>query len=179
MNLSPTTSPKVGRAGRKGSMRRPRAPSHIPPPTQESHENALYALRAYLNGRTCYDTFPISFRIIVLDTKLEVRKALHCLLINGAHPSLDLLYLYKVFIAWDRLGFAGVVSAPLWNSEKSCFAGMFTVNDIIHIIQYYYKSASSIDSVVADVEMLRLESLRGEPLVFLTLYPVQPLTRNT
>lgn len=58
---------------------------------------------------------------------------------------------------------AGVVSAPLWNSDKSCFAGMFTVSDIIHLIQYYYKSSSSTyDSAAADVENLRLESLRGE-----------------
>lgn len=55
----------------------------------------------------------------------------------------------------------GVVSAPLWNSEKSCFAGMFTVSDIIHLIQYYYKS-STYEGAAADVETLCLESLRGE-----------------
>ena len=56
--------------------------------------------------------------------------------------------------------FLGVVSAPLWNSERSCFAGMFTVSDIIHLIQYYYK-CSSYDAAAADVETFRLESLRG------------------
>ncbi|KAI0793447.1 hypothetical protein C8Q75DRAFT_840880 [Abortiporus biennis] len=130
--LSPTNSPKVKR---KGSVRRPRAGSHLPAPTQETHDNALYAIRTYLKGRTSYDTFPVSFRLIVLDSKLEVRKALQCLLLNG------------------------VVSAPLWNSEKSCFAGMFTVSDIIHLIQYYYKT-STYDAVAADVEVFRLESLR-------------------
>jgi 5'-AMP-activated protein kinase regulatory gamma subunit len=55
---------------------------------------------------------------------------------------------------------AGVVSAPLWNSEKSVFAGMFTVSDIIHLIQYYYHT-SSYDNAAADVETFRLESLRG------------------
>lgn len=55
---------------------------------------------------------------------------------------------------------AGVVSAPLWNSEKSCFAGMLTVLDIIHLIQYYYHTAS-YDTAAADVETFRLESLRG------------------
>jgi len=53
-----------------------------------------------------------------------------------------------------------VVSAPLWNSDESKFAGMLTVLDIIHLIQYYYHNAS-YDSAVADVEHFRLESLRG------------------
>jgi len=134
--LSPTTSPKVKR---KGSVRRPRAGSHVPPgpPTPETHDAALNAIRNYLKGRTSYDTFPVSFRLIVLDSKLEVRKALQCLLLNG------------------------VVSAPLWNSEKSCFAGMFTVSDIIHLIQFYYKSTTqTYDTVAADVDLFRLESLR-------------------
>lgn len=60
----------------------------------------------------------------------------------------------------------GVVSAPLWNSEKSVFTGMFTVSDIIHLIQYYYHT-SSYDNAAADVETFRLESLRGmyRPLI--------------
>lgn len=37
---------------------------------------------------------------------------------------------------------------------------MLTVLDIIHLIQYYYRTAS-YDSAVADVEHFRLESLRG------------------
>ncbi|KAI1797825.1 CBS-domain-containing protein [Ganoderma leucocontextum] len=132
VTLSPAGSPRVRR---RGSTRRPRAGSHLPPFTQESHDAALYAIRTYLKGRTSYDTFPVSFRLIVLDSKLEVKKALQCLLLNG------------------------VVSAPLWNSEKSRFAGMFTVSDIIHLIQYYYRS-SSYDAAAADVETFRLESLR-------------------
>ncbi|KAH9944434.1 uncharacterized protein BXZ73DRAFT_39960 [Epithele typhae] len=131
-NLTPNSSPRVRR---KGSTRRPRAGSHLPPITQESHDAALAAIRTYLKGRTCYDTFPVSFRLIVLDSKLEVKKALQCLLING------------------------VVSAPLWNSERSCFAGMFTVSDIIHLIQYYYQ-CWSYDAAASDVETFRLESLR-------------------
>ena len=41
---------------------------------------------------------------------------------------------------------------------------MFTVSDIIHLIQYYYRS-SSYDAAAADVETFRLESLRG-PSIF-------------
>ncbi|KAI0704866.1 CBS-domain-containing protein [Cytidiella melzeri] len=152
--LSPATSPKVKR---KISVRRPRAGSHLPPLTPEAHDAALYSIRAYLRSHTSYDSFPVSFRMIVLDAKLEVRKALQCLLSNG------------------------VVSAPLWNSDKSCFAGMFTVSDIIHLIQYYYKS-SNYDSAAADVETLRLESLREiekelgvEPPPLLREYPAATL----
>ncbi|KAI0043215.1 CBS-domain-containing protein [Auriscalpium vulgare] len=136
-SLSPT-SPKVRR---KPSARRTRAGSHLPPvQTQETHDAALHSIRAFLKSRTSYDAFPISFRLIVLDSQLEVKKALQCLLLNGQLAS-------------------GVVSAPLWNSDKSLFAGMFTVSDIIHLIQYYYHT-SSYDNAAADVETFRLESLR-------------------
>ncbi|EPQ60764.1 CBS-domain-containing protein [Gloeophyllum trabeum ATCC 11539] len=124
--MSATLSPK-----RKSSQRRGRAISHVPPrQVQELNDAALNSIRAYLRGRQSYDAFPVSFRLIVLDTKLEVRKALQC-----------------------------VVSAPLWNSEKATFAGMLTVQDIIHLIQYYYHT-SSYDNAAADVETFRLESLR-------------------
>ncbi|KAI6007363.1 hypothetical protein EDD15DRAFT_2210735 [Pisolithus albus] len=132
--LSPTQASRTPK--RKSSTRRPRAPSHLPPvQSQEAHDAALHAIRNVLKGRTCYDAFPVSYRLIVLDTKLNVKKALQCLLLNG------------------------VVSAPLWNSEKSKFAGMLTVLDIIHLIQYYYDNAN-YDTATADVETFRLESLR-------------------
>ncbi|KAF8078560.1 hypothetical protein FPV67DRAFT_1465675 [Lyophyllum atratum] len=131
--LSPTNSPKLVR--RRVSTRR-RAGSHLAPySAQESHDAALGAIRLFLRGHTSYDAFPVSFRLIVLDTKLNVKKALQCLLLNG------------------------VVSAPLWNSDKSRFAGMLTVLDIIHLIQYYYHTAS-YDYAATDVETFRLESLR-------------------
>ena len=150
----PNNSPRVVR--RRGSTRRPRAVSHLPPFTQESHDGALAAIRAYLKGRTCYDTFPVSFRLIVLDSKLEVKKALQCLLINGPFSFLSFAHALTSCLLISP----GVVSAPLWNSEKSCFAGMFTVSDIIHLIQYYY-NCSSYDDATSDVETFRLESLRG------------------
>ncbi|KAJ9109895.1 hypothetical protein QFC19_001875 [Naganishia cerealis] len=41
------------------------------------------------------------------------------------------------------------------------FIGMFTVSDIIHLIQYYYQS-TSYEGAAADVERFRLESIRGK-----------------
>jgi 5'-AMP-activated protein kinase, regulatory gamma subunit len=151
--LSPSQqSPKIRR---KQSTRRPRAPSHLPPyqQTHETHDAALQNIRAFLRGRISYDAFPVSFRIIVLDIKLEVKKALQCLLNNGA-------YRRPSFLSNSSRLSAGVVSAPLWNSEKSRFAGMLTVSDIIHLIQYYWNT-SDYTAVTADVESFRLESLRG------------------
>ncbi|KAF5390279.1 hypothetical protein D9757_002876 [Collybiopsis confluens] len=129
-NLLPP-SPSVVR--RRTSTRR-RAGSNLPP-LQDGHYASLHAIRSFLKGRICYDAFPISFRLIILDTKLSVKRALQCLLMNS------------------------VVSAPLWNSEKSEFAGMLTVLDIIHLIQYYWRTAS-YDFAAEDVETLRLEKLR-------------------
>ncbi|KAJ4486215.1 CBS-domain-containing protein [Lentinula aciculospora] len=114
------TSPSIRRA----STRR-RAGSNLPP-LQDSHHGALQAIRTFLKGRICYDAFPISFRLIVLDTKLSVKRALQCLLMNS------------------------VVSAPLWNSDKSEFAGMLTVLDIIHLIQYYWRTRASYDFATED-----------------------------
>jgi 5'-AMP-activated protein kinase regulatory gamma subunit len=54
----------------------------------------------------------------------------------------------------------GVVSAPLWNSQTSSFAGMLTVLDIIHLIQYYYRT-TDFERAATLVETFRLESLRG------------------
>jgi hypothetical protein len=78
--LSPATSPKVRR---KPSTRRGRAASYLPP-GPETHVSALNAVRTFLKGKISYDAFPVSFRIIVLDQKLEVKRALQCLLNNGA-----------------------------------------------------------------------------------------------
>ncbi|KAH7344979.1 hypothetical protein B0J17DRAFT_712605 [Rhizoctonia solani] len=133
-----STSPNNLKTRRRGSTvaNRRRAQSVLPQyQTPETHEAALANIRTFLNGRSSYDVFPVSFRLIVLDTKLEVKKALGALLLNG------------------------VVSAPLWDSDTSSFAGMFTVADIIHLIQYYYHT-SSYDNAAADVEHFRLESLR-------------------
>ncbi|KAI9639431.1 putative Snf1p protein kinase activator [Dioszegia hungarica] len=150
-------------ASNTGSIaRRPSRAQHPPmtatPPARPlSHEEALEALRAFLKERSSYDVFPVSFRLIVLDTQLKVKKAL------------DVMLLY------------GVVSAPLWNTDTAKFAGMFTVQDVIHLIQYYYHN-SSYESAAADVESFRLKSIREmekaiqvPPPPLLSVHPLRPL----
>jgi hypothetical protein len=148
--LTPTTSPK--NVKRRPSGRR-RTGSQAFYPAHEPHDVGISAIRNFLRCHTCYDAFPVSFRLIVLDTKLTVRKALQCLLLNGAPDSS-----HGAFPDSDLP--SGVVSAPLWNSENSRFSGMLTVLDIIHLIQYYYRTADFVQAVT-DVEIFRLESLRG------------------
>lgn len=122
-----------------------------------THEEALDQIRAFLRSQSSYDVFPVSFRLIVLDHHLVVKKALNAMLQNG------------------------VVSAPLWDSEKSQFAGMFTVSDIIHLIQYYYHTTDYEDAA-ADVDHFRLQSIRDiekairvPPPPLLSVHPMRPL----
>lgn len=85
------------------------------------------------------------------------------------------------------------MSAPLWRStldndgqdetKRPGFAGMFTVNDIIHLIQYYYHTAANYDSATLDVETMRLERLREiehaldvPPPPLLWIGPLSPLS---
>ncbi|WVR06952.1 hypothetical protein IAU60_003988 [Kwoniella sp. DSM 27419] len=153
----------AGSAGTQGAgssiARRPSRATH--PPMQQhrqlTHPEALEALRGFLKERSSYDVFPVSFRLIVLDTQLKVKKAL------------DVMLLY------------GVVSAPLWNTSTAKFAGMFTVQDVIHLIQYYYHT-SSWEGATADVEQFRLESIRDieralsvPPPPLLSVHPLRPL----
>ncbi|KAF5356080.1 hypothetical protein D9756_003810 [Leucocoprinus leucothites] len=147
--LSPTTSPRNVRRWPSG---RRRAGSQAYYPAHEFHDLNISAIRNFLRCHTCYDAFPVSFRLIVLDTKLTVKKALQCLLLNGAPDFSSDSFL-------DSHPLAGVVSAPLWNSDNSRFSGMLTVLDIIHLIQYYYRTAD-FEQAAIDVETFRLESLR-------------------
>jgi hypothetical protein len=104
-------------------------------------------IRTFLRSRTSYDAFPVSFRAIVLDSQLEVKKALQCLLVNAGYECDVALCLN---LTCPRCG--------LWDSEKLAFAGMLSVSisDIIHLILYYYHT-SSYDNAATDVESFRLD----------------------
>jgi hypothetical protein len=55
----------------------------------------------------------------------------------------------------------GIVSAPLWDSKSSTFAGLLTTSDYINVIQYYWQNPDAL----ARVDQFRLNSLRGEQLL--------------
>lgn len=52
----------------------------------------------------------------------------------------------------------------MYDSTTHRFAGMFTLADVVHLIQYYYLTAHKYENVIAEVEAFQLESLRGRSL---------------
>ncbi|ODQ55123.1 activating gamma subunit of the AMP-activated Snf1p kinase complex [Saitoella complicata NRRL Y-17804] len=95
----------------------------------------LEAIRSFIKARNTYDVLPVSFRLIVLDTALLVKKALAILMQNN------------------------IVSAPLWDSSKSKFAGLLTASDFLNVIQYYYQN-TSYPQALSEIESFRLDGLR-------------------
>ena len=51
----------------------------------------------------------------------------------------------------------GIVSAPLWDSDTSTFAGLLTTSDYINVIQYYWQHPEAMSRM----DQFRLNSLRG------------------
>ncbi|GFF90891.1 Snf1 protein kinase complex subunit Snf4, putative [Aspergillus lentulus] len=49
-----------------------------------------------------------------------------------------------------------IVSAPLWDSKTSTFAGLLTTSDYINVIQYYFQNPAALDQI----DQFRLDSLR-------------------
>ncbi|KAG8452373.1 hypothetical protein GDO86_004249 [Hymenochirus boettgeri] len=70
-----------------------------------------------MKNHRCYDLIPISSKLVVFDTSLQVKKAFFALVSNG------------------------VRAAPLWDSKKQSFVGMLTITDFINILHRYYKSS--------------------------------------
>ncbi|OQR70954.1 hypothetical protein BIW11_11289 [Tropilaelaps mercedesae] len=62
----------------------------------------------------CYDLIPLSAKLVVFDTQLQVKKAFFALESNG------------------------VRAAPLWDSARQQFVGMLTISDFILMLRKYY-----------------------------------------
>ncbi|KAI1138703.1 CBS-domain-containing protein [Hypoxylon sp. FL0543] len=123
-------------------------------PIDDEQLQGLRGLRNFLRVRTSYDVLPLSFRLIILDNDLLIKKSL------------------------DILSQNGIVSAPLWDSHQSRFAGLLTATDYINLIQYYCQFPEHID----DVDKFRLSSLRDIekaigvlPLETISVHPSRPL----
>ncbi|KAL1956037.1 hypothetical protein VTO42DRAFT_7852 [Malbranchea cinnamomea] len=114
---------------RPRGLSRPMAPER---PVDRDERMALRAIRQFLKVRTSYDVLPLSFRLIVFDTSLSVKESLNILIQNA------------------------IVSAPLWDSTTSTFAGLLTTSDYINVIQYYFQNPAAL----AQIDQFRLNSLR-------------------
>jgi predicted transcriptional regulator len=91
-------------------------------------------IKDFLQHHTTYDVLPLSFRVIVLDTSLLVRKALAALLLNG------------------------IASAPLFDSTTHQFSGMLTMTHLIRFIHYYYMD-TTYSTALDEIEKLDIRSL--------------------
>ncbi|GAA6028912.1 hypothetical protein JCM8097_001502 [Rhodosporidiobolus ruineniae] len=158
-----TTTPSPSTSTSSVPLIRPRMPPRARTTAgtnaPERTRKALEGIRAFIGSKSCYDILPESFRLIVFDNKLGITKSLQALVTNG------------------------VVSAPLYNSTTHRFAGMFTLADVVHLIQYYYLTAQEYGDVVEDVESFRLEGLRKieekidvPPPPTVSVHPDQPLS---
>ncbi|KAI9698748.1 MAG: AMP-activated serine/threonine-protein kinase regulatory subunit [Candelina mexicana] len=159
---SKTSSPVVGHEGfvqpssylRPRGYSRPITPAQPLNPIDREQIEGLRAIRAFLKVRTSYDVLPLSFRLIVFDTTLLVKKSLNTLIHNG------------------------IVSAPLWDSKTSTFAGLLTTSDYINVIQYYWQNPDALN----EIDQFRLDSLRDiekaigvTPIETVSIHPLKPL----
>ena len=69
---------------------------------------------SFMKSHTCYDIILDSTKLVVLDTRLRVKKAFFALVDDG------------------------VRSAPLWDNTKHQFVGMLTITDFINLLRRYY-----------------------------------------
>ncbi|EXU96149.1 subunit of the Snf1 kinase complex Snf4 [Metarhizium robertsii] len=131
-------------------------PSTLSPPSplDKEQRQGLKAIRDFLKVRTSYDVLPLSFRLIVLDTDLLIKKTLNILIQNT------------------------IVSAPLWDSQRGRFAGILTATDYINVIQYYCQFPDEMSKL----DQFRLSSLRdiekaigATPIETVSVHPSRPL----
>ncbi|KAL7811984.1 nuclear protein SNF4 [Trichoderma gracile] len=123
-------------------------------PLDKDQRQGLKAIREFLRKRTSYDVLPLSFRLIVLDTDLLIKKSLNILIQNS------------------------IVSAPLWDSHISRFAGILTATDYINVIQYHCQFPDEMSKL----DQFRLASLPdiekaigATPIETVSVHPSKPL----
>ncbi|KAM0450984.1 hypothetical protein ACHAO4_006378 [Trichoderma viride] len=123
-------------------------------PLDKEQRQGLNSIRDFLRKRTSYDVLPLSFRLIVLDTDLLIKKSLNILIQNS------------------------IVSAPLWDSHASRFAGILTATDYINVIQYHCQFPDEMNKL----DQFRLSSLRdiekaigATPIESVFVHPSKPL----
>ncbi|KAF9128527.1 AMP-activated serine/threonine-protein kinase regulatory subunit [Mortierella sp. 14UC] len=123
----------------------------------ENLQGTQAVMETFLKQHSAYDVLPVSYRQIVMDTTLLVKKALSVLMQYG------------------------IVSAPLWDSTKRKFAGMLTATDFINLIQFYY-SHSSYSAASREMDLFQISQLRDvekvigvPPPELFSLHPLQSL----
>ncbi|KAJ1951575.1 AMP-activated serine/threonine-protein kinase regulatory subunit [Dispira parvispora] len=88
-----------------------------------------------LQQHSAYDMLPVSFRLVVLDSTLQLTSGLALLLQNG------------------------IDCAPIWDSDNNAYLGMLTVTDILTLIQHYY-AEYSYSEAMAELGKVQLYAFR-------------------
>uniref|UniRef100_A0A8C7VAF3 Cyclin Pas1/PHO80 domain containing 1 n=1 Tax=Oryzias sinensis TaxID=183150 RepID=A0A8C7VAF3_9TELE len=96
------------------STEEPRKSGTVDPDEEEEEDAAIYM--NFMKRHRCYDAIPVSCKLIIFDTTLQVKTAFFALVTNGLR------------------------AAPLWDSKLQRFVGMLTITDFINILHCYYKS---------------------------------------
>ncbi|XP_056286995.1 5'-AMP-activated protein kinase subunit gamma-1 isoform X2 [Pseudoliparis swirei] len=89
----------------------------------------------FMKSHSCYDAIPTSCKLVIFDTKLQVKKAFFALVANGLR------------------------AAPLWDSKLQRFVGMLTITDFINILHFYYRSPMV---QMYELESHKIETWRGD-----------------
>ncbi|CAH8538998.1 unnamed protein product [Schistosoma mattheei] len=82
--------------------------------TVEPLEPEKSSYYVFLKYHTCYDLLPESAKLVVLDTKLSIKKAFYALIYNN------------------------VRAAILWDSSKQSYSGILTITDFIKVLVTLY-----------------------------------------
>jgi 5'-AMP-activated protein kinase regulatory gamma subunit len=109
-----------------------------------SDEDILNFFKCY----KCYDLIPTSAKLVVLDTRLIVKRAFYAMVDTG------------------------VRACPLWDSVRQQFIGMLTITDFIRILQKYYAGAGKEMQAFEELRLCDVKVLSAEePSSVLHMYP--------
>lgn len=140
------------------------------------HATALESIRRFLRDTTCYSILPESYRLIVLDNELTIKRALAALTLNGPYDLGRSAVPCLLSSPMDRRGFRSVIRLFYlyfrWHVDSnrvraSVLPALFQAeggivsNSFINIMQYYYTTAITYDRAAADVDGVKLRNLRG------------------
>ncbi|RTG91089.1 5'-AMP-activated protein kinase, regulatory gamma subunit, partial [Schistosoma bovis] len=108
-------------------------------PLVEPEKSSYYV---FLKYHTCYDLLPESAKLVVLDTKLSIKKAFYALIYNN------------------------VRAAILWDSSKQSYSGILTITDFIKVLVTLYPPDSG---KMDEFEESSISSWRGESVYYFVL----------
>ncbi|XP_037331074.1 5'-AMP-activated protein kinase subunit gamma-1 isoform X1 [Pungitius pungitius] len=102
--------------------------------TKKDERDAVVYMN-FMKNHSCYNAIPTSCKLVIFDTKLQVKRAFLALVANGLR------------------------AAPLWDSKLQRFVGMLTITDFINILHYYYRSPLV---QMYELESHKIETWRGD-----------------